>query len=64
VAVVARSVEAKEEELLAAEAGEVVDVPGVEPGADDAGESVEIAESATIDETDTTRPDSIGESEA
>jgi DNA gyrase subunit A len=64
VAVVARSVEAKEEELLAAEAGEVVDVPGAEPGADDAGESVEVAESATIDETDTTRPDSIGESEA
>ena len=64
VAVVARSVEAKEEEALAAEAGDVVDEAGVEPGADDAGESVEAAESATIVETDTTRPDSIGESEA
>jgi DNA gyrase subunit A len=68
VAVVARSVEAKEEEELAAEAGEVVDEavaePGAEPGADDAGESVDAAISATIDETDTTRPDSIGESEA
>ena len=64
VAVVARSVEAKEEEALAAEAGDVVDEAGVEPGAGDAGESVDGAASATIDETDTTRPDSIGESEA
>jgi DNA gyrase subunit A len=64
VAVVARSVEAKEEEVLAAQASDAVDEAGVEAGAGDAGESVEAAESATIEETDTTRPDSIGESEA
>jgi len=50
--------------VLAAQAGDVVDEAGVEAGAGDAGESVEAAESATIEETDTTRPDSIGESEA
>jgi DNA gyrase subunit A len=64
VAVVARSVEAKEEEEPAADAGEVLDETGVEPGAADAGESVDVAISATIDETDTTRPDTLGESEA
>jgi DNA gyrase subunit A len=80
VAVVARSVEAKEEEALAEEAGEAIDQAGdqtgdqagaeagVEPGVGDGpdadGESAVTGESATIDGTDTTRPDSIGESEA
>jgi DNA gyrase subunit A len=72
VAVVARSVEAKEDEALAEEAGEAIDQTGVEAGAeaavgegpDAAGESADAGESATIDGTDTTGPDSIGESEA
>ena len=68
VAVVARSVEAKEEEALAEEAGELVDQTGdqtgVEPEAGGADESADAGGDATIDGTDTTRPDSIGESEA
>jgi DNA gyrase subunit A len=72
VAVVARSVESKEEDELVAEAGEVGAqvgaqvVAGTEAGVvvDAAAESEDAAAGATIDETDTTRPDSIGESEA
>ena len=53
---------------LAEEAGELVDQTGdqtgVEPEAGGADESADAGGDATIDGTDTTRPDSIGESEA